>query len=615
MLLESIVAAAGVAAVYHHAAYPLALRKLARSARAGQPSMQPTSFAQADLPRVAMIIPAHNEAQVIVRRIENCAALDYPRDKLEIVIVCDGCTDATVQLALAAIRNLPMNLKIRVEELTVNVGKIAVLNQTIPSVDCDVVALTDASAMLEPDALRRSVQHFATPGVGVVCPSYRLGEASSEGERAYWAYQTSIKADEAALGAPIGAHGAFYLFRRAEWSQLPADTINDDVIIPMRIVARGFNAVYDTTIAATETEIVRPGQEWQRRSRIGAGNLQQAVWLMGLANPMRPGLAFVFLSGKALRAVMPFVAVAAQIAIVLAACLGSEVMTALLVAQALILLAAAPSVVQRIPALARPAMWLNYLIEGYAASFVGASRYLLGLDRTPWRRADDVQPAVRATKSDGPRDVATYVPPLVLISKRILDIVCGIGALVVMLILFIPIAIAIKLESRGPLFYRQLRVGRVTPTTTHLFYLIKFRTMRTDAETKSGAVWATKNDPRITRCGRFMRKTRLDELPQCINVLMGEMSVIGPRPERPGFFNKLEDAIPFYAERTYGLKPGITGLAQVNQEYDTCIEDVRNKVLYDHAYAARLGTWRKWVTTDFGIIFKTVAVMALGKGQ
>ena len=93
------------------------------------------------------------------------------------------------------------------------------------------------------------------------------------------------------------------------------------------------------------------------------------------------------------------------------------------------------------------------------------------------------------------------------------------------------------------------------------------------------------------------------------------MAVVGPRPERPSFFSKLEDAIPYYTERTYGVRPGITGLAQVNQAYDASIEDVRNKVLYDHAYAAKLMRWRDWFRTDLSIIFRTVTVMALGKGQ
>ena len=178
----------------------------------------------------------------------------------------------------------------------------------------------------------------------------------------------------------------------------------------------------------------------------------------------------------------------------------------------------------------------------------------------------------------------------------------------------LPIAIAIKLDSKGPIFYRQLRVGKQLSDRTDLFELIKFRTMRTDAEAK-GALWATKGDARVTRLGRFMRKTRLDELPQAINVLRGEMSMIGPRPERPQFFAKLEGSIPLYIERIYGILPGITGLAQVKQGYDETIEDVRNKVGWDHAYAMRIDTFWSWLKTDLSIAFETVAVMVRGRGQ
>jgi lipopolysaccharide/colanic/teichoic acid biosynthesis glycosyltransferase len=139
--------------------------------------------------------------------------------------------------------------------------------------------------------------------------------------------------------------------------------------------------------------------------------------------------------------------------------------------------------------------------------------------------------------------------------------------------------------------------------------------MRTDAETKSGAVWASAADPRITRIGRFLRKTRLDELPQCINVLAGDMSIVGPRPERPQFFTELEHAIPYYVERTYGLKPGITGLAQVSQGYDESIEDVRNKVMFDHAYALSINAPLRWLYTDISIICRTFIVMVTGRGQ
>ncbi|OYX74690.1 MAG: sugar transferase [Rhizobiales bacterium 32-66-11] len=204
---------------------------------------------------------------------------------------------------------------------------------------------------------------------------------------------------------------------------------------------------------------------------------------------------------------------------------------------------------------------------------------------------------------------------MVRLGKRAFDIAVGLVATAVLALVFLPVALAIKLTSRGPVLYRQLRVGQATPTQTRLFYLYKFRTMYVDAEARTGAVWATVNDPRVTPVGRFMRKTRIDELPQALNVLKGEMSIVGPRPERPAFFAKLETEIPFYTERTFGLKPGITGLAQVNQGYDASIEDVRSKVSYDHAYAMRLLDPLDWFKTDLWIILRTASTMVLGKGQ
>ena len=212
-------------------------------------------------------------------------------------------------------------------------------------------------------------------------------------------------------------------------------------------------------------------------------------------------------------------------------------------------------------------------------------------------------------------DLEHFVPRSTRVAKRIVDVVVAGLVFLVFAATFPFIGLAIRLESKGPLFYRQLRVGEATPRFTRLFYMIKYRTMRVDAEARSGAMWATANDPRVTRVGRFLRKTRLDELPQCLNVLAGDMSIIGPRPERPSFFKTLESAIPFYAERTYGVRPGISGLAQVNQRYDTSIEDVRSKVLHDHAYAMRLTTPLGWMKADVAIVFRTAWVMVTGRGQ
>ena len=215
----------------------------------------------------------------------------------------------------------------------------------------------------------------------------------------------------------------------------------------------------------------------------------------------------------------------------------------------------------------------------------------------------------------GMSGAASHIPPRVAAAKRALDVLMALSALLFTAPLWPLLALAIRLDSPGPVFFRQLRVGRADPDRTALFVMLKFRSMRVDAEADTGAVWATKRDPRITRVGWLLRKTRLDELPQLLNVLSGDMSIVGPRPERPGFYQELETAIPFFAERTCGLRPGITGLAQVRQGYDTCIDDVRRKVAFDHAYGMRLGSLRSWLTCDISLMVRTITVMAMGRGQ
>ncbi len=167
--------------------------------------------------------------------------------------------------------------------------------------------------------------------------------------------------------------------------------------------------------------------------------------------------------------------------------------------------------------------------------------------------------------------------------KRALDIV---GASILLLILGFPIlffAVLIKLTSRGPAFFRQVRVGQ----GGRLFKIVKLRTMRIDAERATGPVWARKRDSRTTWLGRLLRKTHVDEFPQLINVLRGDMSLIGPRPERPFFVNRFRHEIPNYEQRLL-VKPGITGLAQVRYKYDETLNDVRNKLIYDLVYVKRM---------------------------
>lgn len=185
------------------------------------------------------------------------------------------------------------------------------------------------------------------------------------------------------------------------------------------------------------------------------------------------------------------------------------------------------------------------------------------------------------------------------------------------------VAILVKLSSRGPVFYTQPRVGidrrRGIPTPEQLsrrkydaggrvFTIYKFRTMSADSD-RAGQVWASEQDPRITRIGRILRKYRLDELPQLWNVLRGDMNIVGPRPEQPGIFQDLRGKVARYEHRQRVL-PGITGWAQVNHPYDQCLDDVRRKVEYDLEYIER-----RSLTEDLKIMARTIPVMVGRKGS
>ena len=188
--------------------------------------------------------------------------------------------------------------------------------------------------------------------------------------------------------------------------------------------------------------------------------------------------------------------------------------------------------------------------------------------------------------------------------KRLFDVLASLLLLVLTLPFILIFALLVKLDSKGPAFFRQTRVGLYGQE----FELLKLRSMRSDAEKAGEAQWAQKDDPRITRVGRFIRKTRIDELPQAYSVLKGEMSFVGPRPERPQFVTDLEDKLPFYAER-HMVKPGITGWAQINYPYGASIEDSRSKLEYDLYYAKNYTPF-----LDLLILLQTVRVVLWPEG-
>jgi lipopolysaccharide/colanic/teichoic acid biosynthesis glycosyltransferase len=242
-------------------------------------------------------------------------------------------------------------------------------------------------------------------------------------------------------------------------------------------------------------------------------------------------------------------------------------------------------------------------------------------------------------------------PPSVRFVKRTIDIVASTVGLAATLPFYPLIACAIRFESPGPVIFRQRRAKSLLPGSELVpgrppacteFTILKFRTMRQDAEKKSGAVFAEKNDPRATRVGLWLRKTRIDELPQLWNVLKGDMSLVGPRPERPELLANLALAIPFFEERMRDIKPGLTGMAQVHLGYTGGIgddnplapfrgtlenpfqvagaegavaDDLRAKLLYDLAYSVSLERFGMFLRTELAILLRTPLVMLRASGQ
>ena len=193
---------------------------------------------------------------------------------------------------------------------------------------------------------------------------------------------------------------------------------------------------------------------------------------------------------------------------------------------------------------------------------------------------------------------------ILLMFRRIITAIVTAVSLVILLPFLLVVAILIKLDSPGPPIYSQVRVGQHGKRIR----IYKFRSMRNDAESNRGAVWAVENDPRVTRIGRFLRRSRIDELPQLFNVLIGDLELVGPRPERPEFVDKLQNLIPYYALR-HTVKPGITGWAQVMFHYGATIDESKEKLQYDLFYIKNMT-----LNLDLLILFHTFKIVLLGRG-
>jgi len=364
--------------VYHFIVYPIILL----IATSYKPSRTSQVIESGEYPTVEMIVPAHNEEGVIADKVKNIRTLDYPGEKLAAVIALDGCSDKTEQLLSDMLAGQgPADNKVTVVVYRQNVGKVAVLNELVAKSTAEIIALSDASALLDADALKRASRYFSDMRVGVVCGSYRMNAKSSFAEQAYWRYQTFIKELESSFGSAIGAHGAFYLFRRSLWVSLSSDTINDDFVLPMKIVATGARAIYASEIGVQELEVSPPAQDIRRRIRLGAGNIQQLAMLLELADPRRGRTAFMFISGKALRSIVPYAFITGFVSGLIWIAERDPILATVA--------AAACGMVFFLPVLA-PGAWgilgvAGYIAQSNIASALGGLLYLLGPKGAAWK--------------------------------------------------------------------------------------------------------------------------------------------------------------------------------------------------------------------------------------
>lgn len=255
-------------------------------------------------PSISLVIAAHNEAAVIESKIRNGLALDYPADRLEVVVALDGPTDDTAQI----VSRLADGQRVRMILYPRRRGKMAVLNDTLPCLRSEIVAFSDATAMLAPGALRHLVASFADPAVGAVSGVYQVTGSDEavlgKSEELYWRYEGFLKAQESLLGSSIGAHGSLYAIRRSLYPFPLPDTVNDDFVIPMRILCEGYRTVYEPKAVAYEAAHEMAG--FNRRVRIMAGNFQQLAAMMWLLWPPRPLGLFCCACHKVGRLLTPF---------------------------------------------------------------------------------------------------------------------------------------------------------------------------------------------------------------------------------------------------------------------------------------------------------------------
>ncbi|MEZ8990498.1 glycosyltransferase family 2 protein [Vibrio breoganii] len=379
-LLIAVFVVASFLIVYHHVGYPLLLKFIAKRTVKKENTVSLRHFQKtaedSERPTITVIIPAYNEEEWIADKIRNTASLDYPTQKLSVKIICDGCSDNTANVATATIQEaICADTLFEVIEHKQNRGKVAIINEAMESTRSDLTVLSDVTSLISIDALLIAESHFQNEQVGVVNGTYSLFDCGSEGEEKYWQYQSSIKSAEANLATSIGSHGAFYVFRSHLFQPLASNSINDDFILPMRIVQKGYLADYDTNVITTEMQPTQLSDDFARRLRISAGNMQQAITLFGLFHPRFKAIAFAFFSGKGLRLLMPYLMLATLVSSALL-----QQYAVFQIAFYLQLAIYATSLVCWVcpPLLTfKPFGLIHYILLGHTANLIGGLRYLV----------------------------------------------------------------------------------------------------------------------------------------------------------------------------------------------------------------------------------------------
>ena len=376
--------------IYHHVLYPLVLKIVSKNKQDTIPTIKNRHYIfsaeDKELNCFSIIIPAFNEAKFIAEKISNLSFIDYPNDRYELILLCDGCTDETHSIASQTLNELAcLDLNYQLVNLKVNLGKVAVLKEGVARAKFDNIIFSDVSALLPVNSLLMLDSHFKNPAVGAVSGGYKFIQKGTVGEQSYWRYQSMIKSRESSIASVLGAHGAFYALRKSCYEDVPADTINDDFLIPMNVIKQGFRVIYEPRVVAIELEQVNLEQDMSRRLRIAAGNFQQLIYLLPLLSPKYGWNAINFASGKALRAITPFILVVIFISNSYLAATHTFFL-ALFGCQVLLygmvwlinLLHLSPKL--------KVLKLICYLINGYWVALKGSLKYILGLQEKIWTK-------------------------------------------------------------------------------------------------------------------------------------------------------------------------------------------------------------------------------------